>query len=194
MENIVPALRYAFTGVLVAVGVDIIADMAGSFVIHSINTASGEAPAPLSQLMRVVTSLVVSATAATIGVLAGENILNLFNAGVDDPLYRWFYYNAAFMASSSARTTVNNVAALYKILMSFLGDGRKDKNPIDPNKLPPKVHTGPVISNPPVSTGPYVPGQTGAPPSGVTEPVNFTPNGSLTGQSNRFGKQSCCNK
>lgn len=116
MDVLYRTMRYAFTGVTVAVAVDTLADFAGMTVIKVFDTVippTTTAAKTGRDIFRLTVSIAVAAT----GLLAGENILTRLNPGEEDPLYRWFFYQAAFAASSLA---MNTVITLQRTMRSFL--------------------------------------------------------------------------
>jgi len=151
-------LRYGVTGVLAAVGTQMIADKASSSVLGMINASPGGSSIGNDGIALFRT--VVGLSFAAGGVLAGEYILNQLNTGIDDPIYRWFFYQSSFYVSTAARSAVGNIKSLFTRLFRFM-DKKSPNQPADPKMGP--IGSGPVISqgpsNPkmgPIGSGPVI--------------------------------------
>jgi hypothetical protein len=113
MDKLLPAIRYAVTGIavgsLAANVTDQLANLVNMQIAPSSSSSTGGA------IGRGAFMIVIAGASTAACVLAGDKLMDILNAGVDDPLYRAVYYNTAILGSS-------NVAGAAAVLRNMIGN------------------------------------------------------------------------
>jgi len=113
MEKLLPAIRYAITGIavgsLAAQVTDQLANLVNMQIAPSSSSSTGGA------IGRGAFMIVVAGAASATCILAGDKIMDMLNAGVEDPLYRSIYYTSAIVGSS-------NVSGAAAVLRNMIGN------------------------------------------------------------------------
>jgi len=139
------ASRFAVSGIAVGALAGSVTDYVGFQVLSAINLQQPPAPQLGGAIGRALASVVAGALIAGAGVLAGEKIMNAINPGLEDPLFRTFYYwsalNGSTMFTGSARTARNLIGMLL------------NPGPQFPPQPPAQAAVKPGVSTPAKSCG-----------------------------------------
>lgn len=140
MDELLTAAKFAVTGVLVGSAAATLIDVVNNAVLKAVNLPRGDQNDFAGQLGRQGFAVVVAASLGAAGILAGEKVMNKLVNGVDDPLFRIFYFNSAFLTSGTIMGATKNARGVFGQIVKKL-TGQIPQTPVNP--LPPGK--GPVM-------------------------------------------------
>lgn len=112
MDKLLPAVRFAVTGIAVGALAANVSDQLANMVNMQIAPSSSSSTG--GAVGRGAFMILVAGASTAVCVLAGDKLMDILNAGVEDPLYRAVYYNTAILGSS-------NVAGATAVLRNMIG-------------------------------------------------------------------------
>lgn len=112
MGSYVDAARYAVTGIFVGSAVAAGSDMVYNYALGSVVPPPPGTGTNAGQFGRAAFALVAAGATVAGGVMAGEQILDLLNSGVNDPLFRAVFYTTAISGSATTQQASGLVRAL----------------------------------------------------------------------------------
>lgn len=143
MDEFLTAAKFAVTGVLVGAATATVTDLVSQAVMKAV-ALPGTSTDKAGQLGRQAFSVVLSAALGAGGMLAGDKVMNKLVVSTDDPLFRVFYFNTAFLSSATVMGSVRGARTLFgsvgQTLMGKIPHGTTD--PLDPSKHHPQQGGG----------------------------------------------------
>ena len=112
MGSYVDAARYAVTGIFVGSAVAAGSDMVYNYALGAVVPPPSGTGTNAGQFGRAAFALVAAGATIAGGVMVGEQILDLLNSGVNDPLFRSVFYTTAIMGSGTTQQASGLVRAL----------------------------------------------------------------------------------
>lgn len=115
MASFLEGARYAVTGIVIGSAVAAGTDMVFNYALGSLVPGATKDTTVGGQYGRGIFAVVAAGAALAGGVMLGDSLLQMINAGVNDPLYHAIYYNVAISSSSTAQQAVGMVRTIvYK--------------------------------------------------------------------------------
>ena len=111
-DDISRALQHAVIGSAVGTGVAMLTQELANAINSQLSSSFGTDP-----MLRGIMSGAIAGTTATLGILAGERVIN----GVmpaDDPLFRIFFYQTAFHGSQASWGFMRAMRSVIRSVMS----------------------------------------------------------------------------
>jgi hypothetical protein len=129
-DDLIRALHHAAVGSVVGTGVAMLTQELANAINTQIILSTGSDP-----IFRGVVAGVIAGTTATIGILAGERIINGVMAA-DDPLFRIFYYQTAFHGSQASWGFMRAMRSVIRNAMSPTPTPPPPQRKNDPDPTP----------------------------------------------------------
>jgi len=112
MGTYVDAARFAVTGLLVGATVAAGTDLVFDYALGSLVPGATSDTTVAGQYGRGAFAVVAAGTVLAGGLLVGESVLDMLNAGVQDPLFRAIYYTTAIAGSTTSQNASGMVRGL----------------------------------------------------------------------------------